>query len=582
MASITSWTRLEPHSQTDDLSVGLAARTHDPLWLLARQWQIGEFTAEDAGSPVQARLRVEHAPLTRYRPGPPGSPAGPPVAYDPAVLPLEALVEREPVLAHPAARPDVRLAAVAGAQFLRNLEAEGVGRYRHVYTARHPLTVPPDDGRLDATSRRFVTVMAGAVPDGVGLRAELRSTLTAVGGALPAEPAVAAADQAAVTRAARSWLGWFASHISEPADSSTAWQSSRLEYEFAVAAPAPNGEITLVAPEYAEGRLDWYALERHAGAPLGAEADRSRMRTVTRTVIPTPVTFRGMPAARWWELEEAEVDLGSVQAGPTDLLRLLLVGFAVEFGNDWFVVPVELEVGAVCRVRSLVVTDTFGQRTLIRPYAQIDAPRRDWRLFCLHGAPAATGTADDTAELLVLCPSLAGALHSEPVEEVLFLRDEMANVAWAVERTVASATGAPLDRAEAAPPPPPPPPVPADGGERSGLRYRLSTTVPEHWLPLVPVRVEASRPDVRLRRGRVLLDRDGQPVTPAPLGRILEPDRPLELFEEEVPRTGTRISRTYQHTRWSDGSAVAWVGRRKQPGTGEGWSGLRFDVIEPA
>ena len=51
MPSITSWVRLEPGARSDDESVGLEARIHDPLWLLGRQWQLGEFHGSDGGSP---------------------------------------------------------------------------------------------------------------------------------------------------------------------------------------------------------------------------------------------------------------------------------------------------------------------------------------------------------------------------------------------------------------------------------------------------------------------------------------------------------------------------------------------------
>lgn len=593
MASITSWTRLEPRTQRDDLQDSLAARLHDPLWQLARQWQIGEFTAEDTGSPVSARVRVEHAPLTRYRPGGEGSAVRP---YDGRHAPLEAVVEGENQT------PTARLAAVAGLHFLRLLADRGMSRYGPAYHARYALAWPPDDPRLDAGARRFVAVLGGRVPDGVRLHSELRATLAGAGGALPAEPAIAAGDRVVVADAARAYLGWYAAEVGDgvgaggagaggsvaggTGEGGEAWQRERLEYEFSVAAPAPSGEHVLVAPEYAEGRLDWPAFDHQAGAALGAGADRPALRTITRTVIPTPVSYRGMPATRWWEFEDADVDFGRVEAGPTDLLRLLLVSFALDFGNDWFVLPVELDVGAVCRVRSLVVTDSFGQRTLVRPAAQVDAPRRDWRMFTPSPSdPATAGEEDLSAELLLLAPATAAGLHGEPVEEVLLLRDEMANVAWAVERVVESASGNRLDRVEASRAGTARPdgeaggPAPESPG--GALRYRLATTVPDYWLPLVPVRIDPQRPDVRLRRGRVLLDRDGEPTTPPALGRILDPDRPLELFEEEVTQAGARVTRAYQYVRWTDGSSRLWVGRRKQPGRGEGWSGLRFDVVEP-
>jgi hypothetical protein len=45
------WSRLEPRSRSKNFAEGLAARVADPLWLLARQWQFGEFAGADAGVP---------------------------------------------------------------------------------------------------------------------------------------------------------------------------------------------------------------------------------------------------------------------------------------------------------------------------------------------------------------------------------------------------------------------------------------------------------------------------------------------------------------------------------------------------
>ena len=56
MPSITSWMRLEPLSRNAEMNSSLQARIYDPLWMLARQWQLGEFQGEDNGSPVMARF----------------------------------------------------------------------------------------------------------------------------------------------------------------------------------------------------------------------------------------------------------------------------------------------------------------------------------------------------------------------------------------------------------------------------------------------------------------------------------------------------------------------------------------------
>src|SRR5215472_12622136 len=93
MASVTTWTRLEPHPRDGTLQRGLQAQVRDPLWLLARQWQVGEFAGDDAGSPVQAAMHVIGQGLTGYGPDDSGHAAGP---YQ-SGLPLEAHIERVPV-----------------------------------------------------------------------------------------------------------------------------------------------------------------------------------------------------------------------------------------------------------------------------------------------------------------------------------------------------------------------------------------------------------------------------------------------------------------------------------------------------
>jgi hypothetical protein len=110
------------------------------------------------------------------------------------------------------------------------------------------------------------------------------------------------------------------------------------------------------------------------------------------------------------------------------------------------------------------------------------------------------------------------------------------------------------------------------------LTYRLGTTVPDYWIPLLPVQVGSA---LRLKRGALPRFETDDPVgTFEPQGLILDPAHELLLPDEEVPREGARVTRSYQCARWVDGSTHLWVGRRKEPGRGEGSSGLRFDTIE--
>jgi hypothetical protein len=575
--------RLEPRSRDAEMHTSLQARIFDPLWLLARQWQLGEFQGEDNGSPVLARWRTEAARLTHYQPGPLALDArvnAP--SYDGRRLPLETLVERETIrpAPNPAAKAEkLRLAAEAGQQFLRMLEQQPLSHdYRDAFIREYPFPALTTEQRptLDRDSLSFCDLMALRIPDGRRLAAAFRPT-GAGGIVLAPVLQIAPADVAAVEETARLWLQWYETLFSEPDATNRSWVPDRLEYAFSVSTRFRDGESVLTAQEYFAGHLDWYAFDVNPTVSLGAASDEA-VTDITRTVIPAPVSFRGMPAIRFWEFEDAQVDFGSVDAGPNDLARMLLVEFALAYSNDWFVIPLDLDVGSLCRTRSLVITDTFGVRILIKPSGELREPHSTWRMF-QHASMRGSGPTRPAPNLFFLPPSLLRSVESRPAEEVLFLRDEMANLAWAVERVVESPADRPLNRFEAslaqqrrrAPEP---------AGEGSPaqdvLRYRLSTETPEHWIPLMPVRAGQGlllkRADVRKA--------DGSREIVRAQGRILESGQALSLFEEEVPREGVRVTRSYQFTRWIDGSSHLWVGRRKGVGRGEGSSGLRFDSLE--
>ena len=63
------WSRLLTDTHRPDLQAGLEARVYDPLWLLARQWQMGEFHGEDAGSPVLVTVESDTFSIDRVHLG---------------------------------------------------------------------------------------------------------------------------------------------------------------------------------------------------------------------------------------------------------------------------------------------------------------------------------------------------------------------------------------------------------------------------------------------------------------------------------------------------------------------------------
>jgi hypothetical protein len=200
----------------------------------------------------------------------------------------------------------------------------------------------------------------------------------------------------------------------------------------------------------------------------------------------------------------------------------------------------------------------------------------------MFSTPAQTSLSD-----YFVLPSNAGPASQRGlvIEDVLFLRDEMANMAWAVEVTTESATGKPWwghDRDLAIRANERPPETP--DAEGPPLRYRIQTRVPQNWIPLLPVVIDPAQGDIALERGAMLTDTPN-PIPILPVGRILTPSlldgQPYRIREEEVPREGLKVSRVICRTRGTDGSTHLWIARRKQIGRGEGSSGLRFDVAVP-
>lgn len=582
MPSITSWARLEPRTRSSNLENALGAQIHDPLWLLGRQWQFGEFRGQDGGSPIVVSFEAECARLAAYAPGVPAA-NNKLFKYDSRRIPLETLVEREPVRTESAT--DLRLAAEAGQHFIRLLFYHLPGGYVPgsydplIYVEHYPLHLSDEELEgLDSNTRRFLNLVQGRAPDGAKLYADIHQAVDSHS-EIPYTPeddyqgnSVYPQFKAAVD----AWLAWYETLISEATIDEAAWNSERMEYQFEVAAPGADGkEVVLAAPEYVEGTLDWYSFEHAANAQLGISqlygGHPPPVETINRALVPTPLSFRGMPARRWWEFEDAQTDFGSVKAAPEDLARMMMAEFALIYGNDWFILPFDLDVGTLSRLVApyLAVLDTFGQTTYVKPCNQTAGDNSAWQMFCLT-----SGT--KTLDMFFLPPVLGVSLQGPPIEDVLFLRDETANMAWAVERIVKSPAGFPLNRFDAYQEQQRGQTQSASGSTAAPLAYRLATKVPDYWIPLLPLQNSEEDPAVRLQRGVVATCE--QP--PSPLGRILEPEKELKLHEEEVPREGARVTRAYQYARWIDGLTLLWAGRRKQPGRGESSSGLRFDVVE--
>ena len=335
-------------------------------------------------------------------------------------------------------------------------------------------------------------------------------------------------------------MHWYDTALVDPSVAE-AWNPARQEYAFAVSAQTSAGEVTLAADEYTDGELDWYSMSVPPASLGAATVPRPPVTHTAQPVLPTPVEYAGKPADRFWEFEDAGVNFGAMDAGPTDLTRVLLVEFSLVYGNDWYVVPLRLPVGSLFRVTSFTVRDTFGVTSTLTRSQNATGPR--WSVFDL---------VDDH---LFLPPTLAQSLNGPPVEQVQLARDESANLAWGIERSVPGVSGDPYERKDEAP---------DDAGDGavvdprvgSALVYRLASSVPDHWIPFAPVSVDPTaaqtNPVIQLERRTIQrLGPDGvrRPVQPKGLLLRSDPTRPpeseppLRIEEEEVPREGALVER---------------------------------------
>lgn len=553
-----------------DTEEGAAARLLDPLWLLSRQWQMGELQGEDTGTPVRASLDVEAATLCAWQPG--SDAASPVYPYDPRGRPLEALVEGE-AWSTPAT-PHLRLATESGLLLLRLLRARGLTSAERMLIQRAPLAMPAQIG--DVAGQRLARLHSGRSVDGLQVRRHL-DALVAMGdsplaGVFTDLLLDCTDDRAVVQVVLAAWHGTWAAlpagQVESVADVAPAlsWQSSRAEYAFCVAAQMSTGAVGLRVPEHLGGSADWYDF---VIGSTGSMPSAGRSGSKRFEFVPSLVRFSGMPNPRFWEFEDGRMNLPRlrVNSARSDPGSQLMLDFALRYGSDWFMLPLPLPAGSVSRIQAITVRDSFGD---VFRLPSFDQAGRAARATMLSVVPGSSGSELAFSDIFLLPATCGQSLDSAPVEQVRLVRDEMANLAWAIELVVEGPFGQKIDRTEQSSRARPAEAPPAGSG---AMKYRLGTEVPPHWIPLVP---EAGH---RLRRKSLPhFTEEGVKLLP-PEGRLMERGRELVLLDEEVPWEGLNVDRRYRFVRSADGAPTLWMARRKGPGEGRIYAGLRFDIV---
>lgn len=573
VSAITSWTRLEPQPRDASLATSLQAQVRDPLWMLTRQWQVGEFGGGDSGSPVQAVMGVETQALTGYRPGPPG---GTVVPFDQG-SPLEVQVEREP--ARFQVRGSVQLGllfeeAVSAATLTAPLTVQTV--IEAFRTAFPIAAVDPDPALAGPTGIQIRMIATGQVTDGEAL---YWSAATAQAGGTPVPPLPPEASDPAVAAVLADFVALRQSAFSQPPagqqSTAGAWQGTGLDYSFAVESASTTGtSVVLEADTFPGGHLDWYSFA--LGSAKTTSPPQAPVFT-SQNFLPVHVTFRGMPGDRWWDFEDSASDFGQLTVQNTDLAALLVMEFALVYGADWFFVPVPSQFGCLQRVTSLVVTDTFGQRTLIRPAEQypVAGSSRPWSMFKISGSDG------QLSDFIVLAPVLGVTDDADALEDVIFLRDNTAALAWAVEQQLQGGADLAVNgyevylaRLSANPDRTPPAVAPSS----ADISYTLQQPPPDNWIPFVPVLTASG--EMMFRRATMDIPGPGGSVIQLTAqGEILQPGAPYYLTNRVITPTGAEVRRYLRRARWTDGSTLTWMARQSEPGRGPGTSGLRFNFV---
>lgn len=593
-ASVVMWNRLESSLRNEtQIDNALRFEIRDALWMLTRQWQFGEFEGEDAGSAAFTNISAEQSQVTGI-----GSAAGQVQLFDAARVPFEKEIEHEVFL------PDVATRLEMGRHFERiitkRLAATAstvIAQFRSNARFQFTRDLPTDDARITKFqlasyySDEDNLLLIDSLSKGRALDGYLLLKALASGNA--ASSFLPQANEQ-VNKAGTEYTEWF-NRVYGQQSRGNSWHPQHMEYQPQLSFVDEAGKPKVLAQEeyYGDG-FEWHGfLPKASWNPSTPTINVADKRTAnTGTVIPAGVRFRGMPSVRLWEMEDATVDFGDIKSSSTELNKMVFAEFGLVYGNDWLIAPVQFKGGSMCRIASMVVTDTFGHET----HLQEIPPDNDFAFF---QTPATDPTGN---RWLFLANTSSFTSEGSPVEKVTFLRDEMANMVWGVEEILMSPYGGGRDGEDLAKKTTAF--VKSLSGERQvlnegtpaaeGWRYKAGTLMAENRIPFIPMAMDASQ-QAAFKKRVVVLQRaaiprvgdDFAPVRIRPRSTLLgytgkqDSSRPVPLFvfEEEVPRSGMALNLVWKRVRWHDGQTHTWLARKKSLGIGEIDGNFKFDFL---
>ncbi len=486
---LRSYYKLEPRPRSDDITQGVQAIWRDPLWALTRQWQVGEFKGDDAASPIKTYLTMKSTKITRLKLNDENLTSR---FIDPNI-PLESEVERQKIIfsdKNPMWRTRVQLGQFFERELRRKLHGTAQDIIDDVFLIlRKNIGILPSQveyNGMDSRSRDFLLIIVGPhinvdleKPRIIDGKLLLNLNQTEIIDYLKNPEGTDYSGNNALVSSIMESINYiktkFQLFIYQPEGTESAWKSQRLEYDFSISAKSDEThQVVLAAREYNGQSLDWYDFSKHyepsnlspdieikdetGNLIQSVEEENLPITTGVLESIPTNISFHGSPNHRWWEFEDAKIDFGSLQLDQIDLGKLLVMNFALVFGNDWFIIPHDMDYGSLNEILTLEVIDVFGQKQEIKHPRDLDKIFFDensvdsqwnvWDVFSIAIEnnkeniqlvnPCST---PKSMRSLFIPPIVHWKEESDPIEQVKFLRDEMANKIWGVESIVQNAIG---------------------------------------------------------------------------------------------------------------------------------------------
>ncbi len=584
-SSITTWTRLEPNPVSDNMTPSLEACVYDPAWMMARQWQLGEFRGEDAGTPIDVSIEVHAAPLVVFQ-----SKSGKQVEIK--GIPMENLAGAEQacdLLPFEVAEAGMELLNIC---YDYNISSQVIENIVNEF----PLIINKNDV-ADSTGKYLLDLLEGNSDRMLGLpnvfsldklgertlEEMLRNTQRTKTPDFNLN--IPSADTDAFVKVACEWIDWLNSFMYYSSEQEGSWDNERLEYSFKAEARDKDGvSVIFKADEWNGSQLDWFSMDVEDSDASFAKIPVSMPKlpgmdenyTKRHQGLPSMLTYQGMPCCRWWEFEDAQVNFAQIDCEKNDIARMFVVEFACAYGNDWYLIPMELPVGAVHTIKSFKVKNTFGEeRDIYSVNHSSSGNYDDWCLF----KQSYSNENQKPYQGLLLFPK-AYIDKSEAIEQVEFFRDEMANMAWALEKYVESSDGRKFDRNRNYSANKKNTVTESDNQNNNTnstklLEYKLVSEIPEHFFPLVPKPpvTPTSKPEPIYQMHLMASDIK-------PLGEILNSADDINIPQEEIPAEGIEVTRNYMLSRCADGEVLLCRSRQKKTGRGEGTSGLKYDRAE--